>query len=92
MGLRMRCIRVVVADRHPIVRLRLINVFRTERNFRLVACCGDGPSCIEAIRAFMPEIAVVDPALLDVCGPEILAVNRVGECSHAAGVFYFFRP
>jgi len=72
----MHCIRVVIADRHPIVRQGLANVLRTERDFRLVACCGDGPSCIEAIRLFAPEIAIVDPTLPDIGGPEILAVTR----------------
>ncbi|XSC41945.1 LuxR C-terminal-related transcriptional regulator [Bradyrhizobium sp. RDT10] len=72
----MHRIRVVIADRHPIVRQGLADVLGTERDFRLVACCGDGPSCIEAIRLFVPEIAIVDPTLSDVGGPEILAVTR----------------
>jgi two-component system, NarL family, nitrate/nitrite response regulator NarL len=72
----MHCIRVVIADRQPIVRQGLADVLGTERDFRLVACCGDGPSCIEAIRLFVPEIAIVDPTLSDVGGPEILAVAR----------------
>ena len=72
----MHCIRVVIADRHPIVRRGLANVLGTERDFRLVACCGDGPSCIGAIRLFVPEIAIVDPTLPNIGGPEILAVIR----------------
>jgi two-component system nitrate/nitrite response regulator NarL len=72
----MHCIRVVIADRHPIVRQGLADVLGTERDFRLVACCGDGPSCIEAIRLFVPEIAIVDPTLPDIGGSEILAVTR----------------
>src|SRR5688572_19440514 len=67
---------VVIADRQPIVRQRQADVPGTERDFRLVACCGDGPSCIEAIRLFVPEIAIVDPTLSDVGGLEILAVTR----------------
>lgn len=72
----MHCIRVVIADRHPIVRHGLANVLRTERDFRLVACCRDGPSCIEAIRLFAPEIAIVDATLPNIGGPEILAMIR----------------
>jgi two-component system, NarL family, nitrate/nitrite response regulator NarL len=72
----MHRIRVVIADRHPIVRQGLADVLGTERDFRLVACCGDGPSCIEAIRLFVPEIAIVDPTLPDIGGSEILAVTR----------------
>lgn len=72
----MHRIRVVIADRHPIVRQGLANVLGTVRDFRLVACCGDGPSCIEAIRLFVPEIAIVDPTLPDIGGAEILAAAR----------------
>ena len=72
----MQCIRVVIADRHPIVRQGLTNVLGTERDFRLVACCGDGLSCIEAIRLFAPEIAIVDTTLPSIGALEILAVIR----------------
>jgi two-component system nitrate/nitrite response regulator NarL len=72
----MHRIRVVIADRSPIIQQGLAKVLGTERDFRLVACCGDGPSCIEAIRLFVPEIAIVDPTLLDSGLPEILAVTR----------------
>jgi len=70
----MHRIRVVIADRHPIVRQGLAYVLGAERDFRSVACCGDGSSCIEAIRLFVPEIAIVDPTLPDIAG--ILAVTR----------------
>jgi two-component system nitrate/nitrite response regulator NarL len=71
----MHRIRVVIADRHPIVRQGLADALGTERDFRLVACCGDGQSCIEAIRLFVPEIAIVDPTLPDIGASEIVAVT-----------------
>jgi two-component system, NarL family, nitrate/nitrite response regulator NarL len=70
------CVRVVIADRHPIVRQGLASVLRTERDFRLVASCGDGPTCIEAIGLFAPEIAIVDPTLPNVGARKILAMIR----------------
>ena len=70
----MRCIRVVVADRHPIVRQGLLDIFDVERDFRVVACCGDAMRSVEAIRKFLPDIAVLDSALPDMGGTEILAM------------------
>lgn len=70
----MRCIRVAVADRHPIVLQGLSCVLGARRDFRVVARCGDAGSCIEAIRTFVPDIAILDVSMLDASGPKILAI------------------
>ena len=70
----MRCIRVVVADRYPLVRRGLLDVFDLERDFRVVACCGDALSFVEAIRRFLPEIAILDVELPDLDRPEARAM------------------
>jgi two-component system, NarL family, nitrate/nitrite response regulator NarL len=70
----MRCIRVAVADRHPIVLQGLSCVLGAQRDFRVVARCGDAGSCIEAIRTFVPDIAILDVSMLDASGPKILAI------------------
>ena len=44
-------------------------MLEAEQDFRIVAHCADSASCIEAIRKFLPDIAIVDVSL-----PEILAV------------------
>jgi two-component system nitrate/nitrite response regulator NarL len=63
------CARVVIADRYPVIRNGLAKVLEAEPDFRIVAHCADSASCIEAIRKFLPDIAIVDVSL-----PEILAV------------------
>src|SRR6185312_2340914 len=68
----MRCVSVIIADRHPVVLQGLINVLSAERDFRIVARCNNGTSCIEAIRILSPDIAVLDLAMPDISGPEIL--------------------
>src|ERR1700757_1448145 len=65
------CARVVIADRYPIIRNGLAKVLEAEPDFRIVAHCADSTSCIEAIRKFLPDIAIVDVSLA-----EILAVIR----------------
>ena len=65
------CARVVIADPHPLILKGLAAVLEAESDFRIVAHCADGASCIKAIREVLPDIAIVDVSL-----PEILAVIR----------------
>ena len=64
-----QCARVVIADPYPVIRNGLAKVLEAEPDFRIVAHCADSASCIEAIRKFLPDIAIVDVSL-----SEILAV------------------
>ncbi|MCK1744976.1 response regulator transcription factor [Bradyrhizobium sp. 139] len=70
----MRRIRIVIADRHPIVLQGISSVLATQHDFTIVASCGDGASCIEAIRLLVPDIALVDVAMPDVRRPDLLAL------------------
>jgi DNA-binding NarL/FixJ family response regulator len=70
----MRCVTVVIADQHPIVLEGLKNVLGAQHDFKVVACCSDGAGCIEAIRNFLPNIAIIDVSMPDLIGPEILAI------------------
>lgn len=75
----MRRIRVVIADRHPIVLQGIRSVLATQRDFTIVASCSDGASCLEAIRFLVPDITLVDAGLPDVSRQQILALaNTVG--------------
>jgi DNA-binding NarL/FixJ family response regulator len=70
----MQCISVVIADRHPVVLLGLTNLLGSENGFNVVASCNDGTSCIEAIRSFLPDIAIFDISMPGLSGLEILAI------------------
>ncbi|MDA9452117.1 LuxR C-terminal-related transcriptional regulator [Bradyrhizobium sp. CCBAU 21360] len=75
----MRRIRIVIADRHPIVLQGIRSVLATQRDFVVVASCSDGASCIEAIRFLAPDVALVDAALPDFSRQQMLArANAVG--------------
>src|SRR5258705_4354032 len=70
----MRYTSVVIADRHPVVLQGLMKVLGAEGGFEIVASCGDGTSCIDAIRNLGPEIAILDISLPGLTGLEILAI------------------
>ena len=65
---------LVVADRHPIVLQGLTSVLGAQSGLEIVACCSDGPGCIEAIRSLTPDIAILDISMPGLTGLEILAI------------------
>ena len=77
----MRCISVVIADRHPVVLQGLTNVLRAESGFKVVASCIDGTSCIQAIRSVVPDIAIIDISMPGLTGLEILAIANSEKLS-----------
>jgi len=64
----------VIADRHPVVLQGLTSALGTQNGFKVVACRSDGPSCIEAIRRFVPDIAILDISMPGLTGLEILTI------------------
>jgi DNA-binding NarL/FixJ family response regulator len=53
-------ISLVLADDHPIVLAGLENMFRRERDCRVVASCVDGVEAMRAISRHCPDVAVLD--------------------------------
>ena len=53
-------ISLVLADDHPIVLAGLENMFRRERDCRVVASCVDGVEAMRAISRHRPDVAVLD--------------------------------
>jgi len=51
---------LVLADDHPIVLAGLENMFRRERDCRVVASCVDGVEAMRAISRHRPDVAVLD--------------------------------
>jgi DNA-binding NarL/FixJ family response regulator len=51
---------LVLADDHPIVLAGMENMFRRERDCRVVASCVDGVEALRAIRHHRPSVAVLD--------------------------------
>ncbi|MBR0724247.1 response regulator transcription factor, partial [Bradyrhizobium manausense] len=70
------CIRIVIADRQPIVLQGLISLFATQHDFEIIASCSDGTSFLEAVRNFAPDVALLSDSLPRLTVAEILAVAK----------------
>jgi len=70
----MRSTTMVIADRHPVVLHGLCQVLGEQADIKILACCSDGMSCVEAIRSLSPDIALLDVLMPDLAGIEILAI------------------
>ena len=64
-------VRLVIADDHPVVLKGLISFLRD--HFDLVASCANGEECLKAIRAFEPDVALID---MNMPMPNGLAILR----------------
>jgi two-component system, NarL family, nitrate/nitrite response regulator NarL len=83
----MRRIKVVIADRQPVVLQGLGDTLGAHSDFEIIAWCTDGPSCVEAIRNLTPDIAILDGSMPGVTGPEILSIANA-ENSSTRFVFF----
>lgn len=72
----MRPIRLVIADRRPIVLHGFASLFAPERDFAVVASCLDGAGCLKAIRTLTPDLVLVEDGFSDVTASEMLAVVK----------------
>jgi DNA-binding NarL/FixJ family response regulator len=73
-------VRLVIADDHPVMLKGLISFL--QEHFELVASCSNGEECIRAIRAFEPDVALIDMDMPMRNGFEILrTVSREKTCT-----------
>lgn len=70
----MRCIRLVVADQHPVILHGLSSALEVQSDFRVVARCGDYASYNEAIRKFLPDIAILGISAAKISASELLTI------------------
>src|SRR5712671_4435709 len=52
----------------------MMKALEAEGGFEIVASCGDGTSCIDAIRNLGPDIAILDISMTGLTGLEILTI------------------
>jgi two-component system nitrate/nitrite response regulator NarL len=67
---------LVIADDHPIVLEGIVGVLSAEDDFRVVAKCRTGAGAFRAITDLKPEVAVLDIAMPEMTGLEILIKLR----------------
>ena len=76
-----RCIRLLIADRQPIVLHGLKSLFAAQRDFEIVASCSSGTDCLEAIRNLAPDVALLSQPRPDLPVPELLGIARAENLS-----------
>ena len=70
----MRRVRLVIADRRPIVLQGFVSLLGAQPDFEVVACCLDGASCLAAIRRLTPDVVLLEDGFTDVTASDMLAV------------------
>ena len=66
-------ISIVLADDHPVVLHGMAGILRAQPDINVVALCGDGIAAAEAIRRFVPDIAVLDISMPGLNGLDVLS-------------------
>ena len=66
-------ISIVLADDHPVVLHGMASILRAQPDINVVALCGDGIAAAEAIRQFVPDIAVLDIRMPGLNGLDVLS-------------------
>jgi DNA-binding NarL/FixJ family response regulator len=70
----MRRVRLVIADRRPIVLQGFVSLLGAQPDFEVVACCLDGANCLAAIRRLTPDVVLLEDGFTDVTASDMLAV------------------
>ena len=70
----MRRVRLVLADRRPIVLQGFVSLFGAQPDFEVVSCCLDGANCLASIRRLTPDVVLLEDGFTDVTASDILAV------------------
>lgn len=69
-------ITLIIADDHPLVLDGIENLFRTEKDFKLVARCQSGEEALAALRQHKPDILVLDVNMPGIGGLGVLQAMK----------------
>ena len=67
---------VILADDHPLLLRGLCDLLGVEDDFRIVGATSGGKEALSAIRSLKPAMAVLDVAMPDLSGLEVLKAVR----------------
>jgi DNA-binding NarL/FixJ family response regulator len=77
---------IVLADDHPLMLHGLTSLISLEADFEIVARCQDGEAALAAIRANVPDVALIDLRMPRLDGMAILSALN-GQNIHTRAVF-----
>lgn len=65
-------IKLVLVDDHPLVLNGLQQLFATEPDIEVLACCSDGNTAVESVSSYRPDILVLDLKMPKIGGLTVL--------------------
>ncbi len=74
-------ITLVISDDHPLILDGLENLFRLEKDFKVVARCLDGEETVKAVRKHKPDVLVLDIRMPGTDGLSLLRQMRKEKLS-----------
>jgi len=74
-------ITLVIADDHPLILDGMENLFRLEKDFKVVARCLDGEETVKAVRKHKPDVLVLDIRMPGTDGLSLLRGMRKEKLS-----------
>lgn len=77
----MRRVRVVIADRDPLIMQGLVNLIGGNKQFEIIACCRNSAECVRVIRNDCPDLALIDIGMPGSFRLEYLAVDAGARIS-----------
>src|SRR5207244_12645449 len=72
-------ITLVIADDHPLILDAMENLFRLEKELKVIARCLDGDEAIKAVRRHQPDILVLDIQMPAKDGLVVLRATRTAQ-------------
>src|SRR5262245_30315550 len=67
-------ISVLIVDDHPAILLGVETILRDQNDINVVGTCDDGLTAISAVRKLLPDVALIDIALPDLNGLDVLSL------------------
>ncbi len=74
-------INIIIADDHPIFRDGLKHIIKDEPHIKIIGEAGDGEKALELILAQSPDIAVLDMAMPEKTGLQVLREMKDKKCN-----------
>ncbi|MBN1448753.1 MAG: response regulator transcription factor [Bacteroidetes bacterium] len=74
------CIRIVIADDHPVVRSGLRMMIEHEKDLSIVGEAADGVQALAAIQETRPDVALIDIEMPGLTGLDLLREIRARQC------------
>lgn len=84
------CIRILVADDHPVVRDGLVAILSTQPDFEVVGQAGNGLEVIQQVQTLNPDVILIDLEMPELDGVGALDTLRTKNTNVRAIVFTAF--